>query len=427
MMTALLEIIRGIIEQYGYAGIFVLTAMEQFIIPVPADIFVAMATSMGLPFKEVLGIVLVGALVGSYIGYFIGRYFGHPVLRWLFREKPLMKAEAFIEKWGVWGIIIAGLTPIPFKLVTITAGALEMSLGHFTLGVFFGRMPRYLITAYAGALLYQSKFYATSEMTAILLGALQGVTEFLPISSSGHLAVMEHFLKLPEAVQAMDLEFFDILLHGGSLLAIVIYFWRDWVEVLKEFWHMITRWKWTNDALVSKLIIGTIPAIIAGLLFGSAIGEGLRGLMTIAIFFILIGIYYLFAEWKSKGNHAEHISLKKALIIGSAQALALLPGVSRAGSTIATGMLLGIRREVAAKFSFMLGGVAILAANVYTFASLTKGAVLPDLQFTLIGVVTSFLVSLVAIHWLLKFLQHHTLRPFAAYLIVMGTLILVLF
>lgn len=426
-MNGLVELVQGIIEQYGYGGIFVLTALEQFIFPIPADIFVVMGTSIGLPFAKVLQVVLVAALFGSFIGYFLGKYVGHPVLVWLFRKKPIEKAEKFIKKWGMWGVIIAGLTPVPFKVITVTAGAFEMPLWRFTVGVLLGRMPRYLITAYAGTLIYESKFYATSEMSAIILGGLQGLTEFLPISSSGHLAITENFLKLPATISAIDLELFDIFLHGGSLLAILIYFRKDWINVLKELWHMVTRLKWTKNDLASKLILGTIPAIIAGLAFGSYIGDQLRVLPYIAMFFIIVAFFYFYAEWKGKRNTEENVSLKKAVIIGAVQALALIPGVSRAGTTIATGMFLGIKRDVAAKFSFMLGGIAILAANVYALFSIRHGAVLPDMNFTLIGFATSFVVSLIAINWLLKYLQRHTLRPFAIYLMLAGTVILMMF
>jgi undecaprenyl-diphosphatase len=238
---------------------------------------------------------------------------------------------------------------------------------------------------------------------------------------------MEHFLKLPAAISATDLAIFDIFLHGGSLLAILIYFWRDWIHVLKELWHMIAKWTFDKHSLAAKLIIGTIPAILAGLAFGGAIGDNLRGLTSIALFLILIAIFYLYAEWKGKRNEGETVSLKKSLLIGVAQALALIPGVSRSGATIGTGMLMGIKREVAAKFSFMLGGIAILAANVYALFSLRNEAVLPHFNFTIIGFIASFLVSLGAISWLLKFLEKHTLRPFSFYLMLIGVLILMVF
>lgn len=107
--------------------------------------------------------------------------------------------------------------------------------------------------------------------------------------------------------------------------------------------------------------------------------------------------------------------------------LVLIPGVSRSGATIATGMLMGLKRDAAAKFSFMLGGIAILAANVYALFSIRNGAVLPDLAFTLFGAATSFVISLLSISWLLKFLEKRTLRPFSFYLMILGALILMVF
>lgn len=426
-MESLMQIVREVIQNYGYVGIFSLTALEQFIFPIPADVFVAIGTSMGLPFKNILMYVLFAALIGSYIGYFLGKYLGHPVMRWLFGKKRLEKGEQFIRKYGVWGVIIAGLTPIPFKIVTWTAGIFEMPLGRFTIGILLGRMPRYLVTGLAASLIYKTKFYASTEMSAIILGFLQGVTEFLPISSSGHLAITEHFLKLPATISATDLELFDIFLHGGSFLAILIFFWKDWLHVLKELWHMVSRWTFDRNSLAAKLIIGTIPAVLAGLMFGGAIGNQFRQLGYIAFFLILIAFFYLYAEWKGKENEHETVGIKKSLIIGAAQALALIPGVSRSGTTIATGMFMGLKRDAAAKFSFMLGGIAILAANVYALFSIRHGAYVPNLTFTLIGASTSFLVSLASISWLLKFLEKHTLRPFSIYLMIVGALILMVF
>ncbi len=422
-----MDIVRELIQNYGYFGIFSLTALEQFIFPVPADVFVAIGTSLGLPLGKVLTYVLLAALIGSYIGYFLGKFLGLPVVRWLFGQHRLDKGERFIKKYGVWGVIIAGLTPVPFKIVTWTSGIFEMPLGKFTIGVLLGRMPRYIVTGYAAALIYKTKFYASTEMSAIILGTLQGITEFLPISSSGHLAITEHFLKLPTTVIATDLEMFDIFLHGGSLLAILIFFWKDWINVIKDLWRMLIKRTFDKNTLAAKLIIGTIPAVLAGLMFGGFIGNQFRQLGYIAIFLILIALFYLYAEWKGKGNEGESVGIKKSLIIGSAQALALIPGISRSGTTIATGMLMGLKRESAAKFSFMLGAIAIFAANVYALVLLKHGAVMPDLTFTLVGTLSSFIFSIISISWLLKFLSKHTLRPFSVYLMIVGALILMVF
>ena len=217
---------------------------------------------------------------------------------------------------------------------------------------------------------------------------------------------------------------FDIILHGGSLLAILIYFWKDWINVLKELWKMLTKWTFDKNSLSAKLILGTIPAIFAGLAFGSYITGQLRNLKSIAVLFIILAVLYFYAAWKGRRNDKETVNLKKSVLIGCAQAMALIPGVSRAGSTIATGVILGLKREAAAKFSFMLGGIAILAANVYALISVSNGAELPDLKFTMFGFVASFIFSLLSIAFLLKFLQKYTMRTFGVYLLIVGILIL---
>lgn len=420
-MDILIEFAKGMLESYGYIAIFVFTTAEQFIWPIPADLFLGLGTGMGLNFNIILILMLVGALGGSTIGYLLGKYLGHPVLIWLFSKKKIDYAEGYIKKYGMWGVIVAALTPIPFKLVTWSAGAFEMPFGRFFLGVIIGRIPRYLLTAYVGAWLYKTQFYTSVDMSAVILGALQGITEFLPISSSGHLIIMESFLKLPITLDQMEL--FDIFLHGGSLLAIVIYFWKDWVNVFKEFFAMIKNRKLNKNSMTFKLVIATIPAIIVGLLFKDYIGGPMRNLHSIATFFIIIGIIYFYVAWKGENNKENNVSTKNSLLIGISQSLALIPGISRAGSTIATGVFLGLKREVAARFSFMLGGIAILAANVYALVSINNGAIVPDLKFTLIGFCTSFIVSFITIAFLLKYLQKHTLRAFGYYLIIAGSLI----
>lgn len=425
-MEHLMTIVADVIRHYGYGGIFALTTLEQFIFPVPADVFVAIGTSLGLSLKMVLFYVLLAALTGSYIGYFLGRFLGLPVVRRLFGQKRLDKGEAFIKRYGMWGVIVAGLTPIPFKIVTWTAGIFEMPLGRFTLGVLLGRMPRYIVTGLAASFIYKTKFYASTSMSAIILGTLQGITEFLPISSSGHLAITEHFLKLPVDISGASLDVFDIFLHGGSLLAIVLFFWKDWIKVFKESWKMLMAFKIDFNSLAFKLALGTVPAIIAGVTLNDLITNHMRGLAYVAGMLMLVSVYFLLAEWKGGKNKLEAVGLKKTFIIGISQAVALIPGVSRSGTTIATGMLCGLNREASARFSFMLGGVAILAANVYALFSIRNGVAMPDMTFTLIGAGTSFLISLVSIRWLLSFLKKHTLRPFSFYLMILGSLILML-
>ncbi len=420
-MEQLVAFSQAFIEQYGSAAVFILTAGEQFVFPVPADIFIATAAGSGMPMVKLMVIVFFATMLGAIITYFFGKHVGHPGLLWLFGKKKLDKGEKVMEKWGIWAVIVAGLTPLPFKVVAALAGAFEMPFKKYMLGVVAGRMPRYIFTAYAANFLIEKQIITGQNSSAFILGLTQGITEFLPISSSGHLVVLEHFLNVP--IDSSQLLSFDIFLHGGSLVAIVLYFWKDWVKVIKELFGMLKTMRLKIDSLSFKLAAGTLPAIFAALLFEDQISDQLRNLISVSIFFIIIGLLYFYTAWKGKKNHIQSVGLKKAILIGFAQAAALIPGVSRAGSTIAMGVSLGITRETAAKFSFMLGGIAILAANVYTLMNISE-ATLPPLDFVLTGAISSFASSIVAIYLLLKFLKKYTMRAFGIYLILAGVSIL---
>ncbi len=424
-MHALMEFARQIIQAHGVLGIFILTAFEQFILPIPSEVYMTMGSAAGLPLHLIFIAVGIATFVGATIGFYLGKWLGHPVFLWLFGQKRLERAEHIIKKWGFWGVLLIGYTPFPFKLITWSAGIFEMPYKKFITAVMCGRLPRYLLVGSLASWILKSHFYATTDMSAILLGVVQGLTEFLPISSSGHLVLVEHFVKMPAHITADSLQTFDIFLHTGSLLAVLLYFWRDWIGMFTEIFHAIRHGGWKNT-LFLKLAIGTLPAIAAGLFLKDSLdGDWSRGFFAIGLFFIVGGFFYLFAEWKSGQSEGEHVDLKKSLIIGFAQAVAILPSLSRSGMTIGAGLLTGIRRDAAAKFSFLLGGVAVLAATTYALYDLRHGIVAwPDPRFSLIGFITAFVVSIGTIHYLLKFLKKHTLRPFAAYVILLGTLIM---
>jgi undecaprenyl-diphosphatase len=421
-MHTLKLFVEALILHHGYSGFFILTALDQFILPIPVDLFFGFAVQHGLLYSKLMIFVVSATLIGSTIGYLLGKYLGHPALTWLVGKKKVDKGEMVIKKWGIWGVIVSGLTPFPFKIIAWAAGIFEMPFGRFILGVLFGIVPRYLLIAYAGAKFFETKFYASTSMSAIILGTLQGLTEFLPVSSSGHLVLVEHFLKLP--IPAGQMESFDIFLHGGSLVAIIIYFWKDWLHILKECWHMVKKHHLDTDSLTFKLATATLPAIFAALIFGSVINDVWRSLHAIAICFIVTGIIFFYVTWKGRNNVHESVGLKKSILIGLAQAVALVPAISRSGMTIATGVFFGLTGKAAARFSFLLGGIALLAANVYTLFSVGNGAPLPGLSFILTGTITSFFVSLLTISLLLKFLEKYTLRPFGVYLILAGSFIL---
>lgn len=420
-MHLLITFVKGLILKYGYLAIFFLTTIEQFFFPIPTDIFLGFSIENGLKYSKVMFFVALGVILGASIGYLLGKHLGHPALEWLVGKEKVAKGEAFIKKWGMWGIIMAAFTPVPFKIVIWTAGILEMPFKRFILAVLIGHLPRYFLTAYLGVKFFETKFYAGTGMSAIILGAVQGLTEFFPISSSGHLLVLEKFLHLP--VPAIQLMSFDIFLRGGSLIAILVYFWRDWLGVLKEIWTMIKKGVLEKEGLAFRLFASTIPIVIAGLIFGKEIDD-LRSVHNVGLFFIMMSAIYFYISWKAKDNSHETVNLKNSILIGIAQTLSFIPGISRSGITMAAGLNSGLKREVAARFSFMLGAVAILAANTYSFFSLQSQVPLPKLSFVFLGTISSFFASLLSIFLLLKFLKKYSLRAFGIYLLLAGILIL---
>ncbi len=242
-------------------------------------------------------------------------------------------------------------------------------------------------------------------LQAALLGILQGITEFLPISSSGHLVVVESLLGL----HVEELKDFDVTLHLGTLLAILIYFRKEIFQV--------RRWP--------LLAVATIPAVIVGLLFADTIDAHLRNTTSVAILMIVMGLIYFIPQPRSD----QKLTWGRGIIIGVAQTLALIPGVSRSGSTIFTGMMLGLKREEAAKFSFMLGAVAITGAGLLTSYHIFEGTeqVTLSAPTLLVGFITAFLSSWLAADWLMKFLHKHGLQAFGVYRIILGFTLLLFF
>ncbi|MBN1495066.1 undecaprenyl-diphosphatase UppP [Candidatus Peregrinibacteria bacterium] len=262
---------------------------------------------------------------------------------------------------------------------------------------------------------------------ALFLGLLQGVTEFLPVSSSGHLVITENYLNL----DVENLKIFDVMLHLGSLSAIIIYFWKDFIGLIKGFLAFLRLYK-TNpqikeyQQLIGYLIIATIPAVAVALLFGDGIDYLFRNVWYVGIFMIIVGEIFILAEKAlKKYKTKKEIGFKDSIIIGCAQAAALIPGVSRSGSTISAGLFLGIPREKAARFSFLMAIPAILGAGIFMGI---KNLTASDFALGAAPMITGFAASLVAsfgaVYFLMRFLKKHTLRPFAYYLFALGGLII---
>lgn len=260
---------------------------------------------------------------------------------------------------------------------------------------------------------------------AFLLGALQGLTEFLPVSSSGHLVLAESLMKL----DLVAMKSFDIAVHFGTLIAIVVYFWKDIVELWKAFWGYLFGMRGAkasegmrqNQTLIGYLIVATIPAVIFTLLFEKWVDEHFYNPLSVAILTITVGVAFFVVEWLASKLKSSKIGMRQALVIGLAQVLALMPGVSRSGITISAGLLQGVKREEAARFSFLLGGVAILAGALYAVIETARGKYpLPETGVLIVGIATSFAFGLGAISFLMSYLKKHTLNIFGVYRVVLG-------
>lgn len=242
-------------------------------------------------------------------------------------------------------------------------------------------------------------------LSAILLGIIQGLTEFLPISSTGHLILFANFLDIPSKLS------FDAFIHLGSFLAIVVYFRKELREI------------WSHKKLI---FLSALPGGIAGLSLGEVIESYFRTPEKVALMLILMTVPMFLGERLGKKELTiGALNPAKALFIGFAQALALLPGTSRSGITISAGLLVGLRREESAKYSFLAGAPLILGAGLYEGLKLLKeDTILPEIS--LAGFLSSTISSFLAILFLLKFLKTHTLTLFILYRLILGAIILAL-
>ena len=250
---------------------------------------------------------------------------------------------------------------------------------------------------------------------ATILGLLQGLTEFIPVSSSGHLVIARDILGFKD--QGL---IFDIFLHLATLIAVIIYFRKDWLDILKN----ITK----KSGLFWQIIIATIPAIIIGFLASDLIENFFRSATWTSFFLILTGLFFIIAEKLSNipQKKIKNIKSKDSLWIGIAQAIAILPGVSRSGITIGTGLLRKIKRTDAAKFSFLLSTIAILSASAFASVKLFFNGHTINGSFSeiILGFITAFIAGYLSIKFLMNFFKKHGLIPFAIYVIILGIIIL---
>ena len=250
-------------------------------------------------------------------------------------------------------------------------------------------------------------------LVAVLLGVIQGLTEFLPVSSSAHLILARAFFGWDADVFGLA---FDVALHAGTLVAIVVYFWQDIVAMIAAAPSVLTA-RTGAGRLARLIVLGTIPVVIVGVSLADWLEEHLRTPTVIAVTLTVGAVALLAGERLSSRRRDEtSLSATDTVIMGLGQSTALVPGMSRSGSTIATGMLLGMTRESAARFSFLLGVPAIAAAAGKEGVHVLRAGLSAE-QLTLfaVGMLTSAVVGYVTIKYFLRFLVGHRLDVFAYY------------
>lgn len=262
---------------------------------------------------------------------------------------------------------------------------------------------------------------------SILLGIVQGLTEFLPISSSGHLVIVPHLLGWE--IPSRDAFLFDVLVQVATLIAVFAYFWKDLLEIMKAFFQGLWKKQPFDDPL-SRLgwyiILATLPAGIAGLILKDVVQSAFSNPTITGTFMLVTAFLLLIAEFVGKRDRsADDINWKDSIWIGIFQSLALFPGISRSGSTITGGMTRNITRPASARFSFLISIPIMLVAGIAALDDLTKVPHLTTIIPTYIpGFITAAITGYLAIRWLLSFLTQHPLYIFSIYCALLGLITL---
>lgn len=258
----------------------------------------------------------------------------------------------------------------------------------------------------------------------IILGIIQGISEFLPISSSAHLIIFRNLFGIGSNITP-ELELsFDIALHFGTLLAIGIYFFKDFINMIKS--GLTKGVKESDGRIFWYIVAATIPAAIVGVLFEDVIEDAIRSnYILIGSALIVMGVIIYLVDKKSKQEkEISKMTLKDAFVIGCSQVFALIPGFSRSGTTIATGRALKLKREDAAKFSFFLSAPVVLGAVVlHIFKDGTLSLIIANLPMFIVGVISSFVIGMICIKFLLKYLRKNDFKLFMWYRVVLGVIV----
>lgn len=270
---------------------------------------------------------------------------------------------------------------------------------------------------------------------AMALAVLQGVTEFLPVSSSGHLVLARRIFGWSDDGGLV----FDTVLHVGSLMAILIYFWRDWMEILRAYFFSVPESKIENQTLKIEsvsayrrlpwlIVVATLPAVIAAPLKSVFESEAvIRNAWITGLSMIMTAFLFLFVERRPQPSAGKPLNFLNALFIGCMQVVAFLPGASRSGWTASAGIICCQKRENAVRFAFLMAVPAIAGAAILQTGDII-GMPQSGINYTIVfcGLLVSFVSSFLAIHFSLKYFRNHSLRLFAVYLMIVGVLALLM-
>jgi undecaprenyl-diphosphatase len=262
---------------------------------------------------------------------------------------------------------------------------------------------------------------------AVVLGIVEGITEFLPVSSTGHLTIVEKLLNIPIDDPAVTA--YTAIIQVGAIAAAIIYFWRDIVRIATAFFRGAVNREERRSGewrLSTAVVVGSIPITVAGLVLKDVIEGPFRSLWVVAAGLIGWSVVMVFAERAATQQRDERdVRLKDGLIIGTVQIFSLIPGVSRSGATISAGLLRDIDRVTATRLSFFLGIPALTAAGIFEAVTL-QDEIAANVGWipTIVGTVVSFIVAYASIAWLLRFVSRNSIIPFVWYRVAIGALLI---
>jgi len=267
------------------------------------------------------------------------------------------------------------------------------------------------------------------SIQALIMGLTQGLTEFIPVSSSGHLVLIPWLFGWKDPF--IDSVLFTVVLHMGTLLALLVYFWRDWLKLIPAGLAAIRDRSFKGDPdrkMAFLLITATIPAVLVGPIFDTKLEELVREPARIALMLCVgAAILWLADRWGSKKREMDSMSFPEALGIGVAQTIALVPGISRSGISISAGLFMGLSREDAARFSFLMATPVVAGAGLWEARKLLthEAGVNPEVNLVVIGFIAAAISGLFAIRFMLAFLRRQPVTVFVVYRVAAAILVFV--